>query len=70
VVRLGRRIGKNGSQHWAGAGMRDVMNIYIYTLTVGNLTKRAKGIYKNVSNVLNLIFKQNLIEFKRILFGA
>jgi hypothetical protein len=28
-----------------------------YRLTVGNLTKRAKGIYKKVSNVQNLIFK-------------
>jgi hypothetical protein len=36
----------------------------------GNLTKRAKGVYKNVSNVQNLIFKQNLFEFKRILFIA
>jgi hypothetical protein len=50
-VRLGRHIGKNGLRHWVGAGMRDVMNIYIYRLTVGNLTKRDKGIYRNVSNV-------------------
>jgi hypothetical protein len=34
-----------------------------YRLNVGNLTKRAKGIYKRGSNVQNLIFKQNLIEF-------
>jgi hypothetical protein len=26
-------------------------------LAPGNLTKRAEGIYKNVSNVQNLIFK-------------
>jgi hypothetical protein len=39
-------------------------NIYIYRLSAENLTKRANGIYKKVSNVQNLIFKQNLIEFK------
>jgi hypothetical protein len=43
---------------------------YIYRLTAGNLTKSAKGIYKKVSNVHNLIFKQNLFKFKRILFRA
>jgi hypothetical protein len=64
VVRLGWRIGKNGLWHWVGAEMRDVMNIYIYRLTAGNLTKRAKRIYKNVSSVQNLIFKRNLFEFK------
>jgi hypothetical protein len=40
--------------------MRDEMkknNKKIYILSVGNLTKRAKGIYKKVSNVQNLIFK-------------
>jgi hypothetical protein len=60
VVRLGRRIRKNGSRHWVGAGMRDEMKnnkyIYLYRLTAGNLTKRAKGICKNVSNIQNLIF--------------
>jgi hypothetical protein len=62
-VRLGRRIGKNGSRHWVGVGMRDEMiiiiirRIYIYRLTAGNLTKRAKRIYKKVSNVQNLIFE-------------
>jgi hypothetical protein len=30
---------------------------YIYRLTAGKLIKRAKGIYKKVSNVWNLIFK-------------
>jgi hypothetical protein len=35
-----------------------------YRLTTGNLTKIAKGIYKKVSNVQDLIFKQNLIKFK------
>jgi hypothetical protein len=35
-----------------------------YRLTIRNLTKRAKGIHKKVSNVQNLIFEQNLIEFK------
>jgi hypothetical protein len=25
TVRLGRRIGKNGSSHWVGAGRRDEM---------------------------------------------
>jgi hypothetical protein len=40
-------------------GMRDEMKkiLYIYILTAGNLTKRAKGIYKNVSNGQSLIFK-------------
>jgi hypothetical protein len=59
-VRLGRRIRKNGLRHWVSAEMRDVMKyiyIYIYILTVGNLIKSAKGIYKKVSNVQNLIFK-------------
>jgi hypothetical protein len=58
VVRLGRRIEKNGSRQWVGAGMRDkikIINIYIYIyiyrLTAGNLTKRAKEIYKNISNI-------------------
>jgi hypothetical protein len=74
-VRLGRRIGKNGSRHWVGAERRDVMKnkiikIYIYRLIARNLTKRAKVIYKKVSNVQDLIFKQNLIEFNRILFGT
>jgi hypothetical protein len=63
-VRLGRRVGKNGSWHWVGAEMRDEIKIiiitiyiYIYRLTAENLTERAKGIYKKVSNVQNLIFK-------------
>jgi hypothetical protein len=54
VGRLGRRIGKNGLRRWIGAGRRDEMKnkiIYIYTLTAGNLIKRAKGIYKKVSIV-------------------
>jgi hypothetical protein len=72
MVRLGRRIGKIGSRRWVGAGRRDDMKnkiiIKIYRLSAGDLTKRAKGIYKMVSNVQNLIFKQNLIKFKRILF--
>jgi hypothetical protein len=57
VVRLGRRIRKNGSRHWVGEGMRDEMKnnkyiyLYIYRLTTVNLTKRAKGIYKKVSNI-------------------
>jgi hypothetical protein len=43
-------------------GGRDEMknktiNIYIYRLTAGKLIKRAKGIYKKISNVQNLIFK-------------
>jgi hypothetical protein len=49
---------KNGSRHWVGAGMREeikIINIYIYIyiyrLTARNLTKRAKGIYKKVSNI-------------------
>jgi hypothetical protein len=37
--------------------MKNNNNKYIYRLTTGNLTKRAKGIYKKVSNVQNLIFK-------------
>jgi hypothetical protein len=65
-VRLGRCIGKNGSRHWVGAGRGDEMKNKIkkYRLTAVNLTKRDKGIYKNVSNVQNVIFKQNLIKFK------
>jgi hypothetical protein len=55
-VRLGRHIGKNGSRHWVSAGRGDEMK-KIKKLTTGNLTKRAKGIYKNVSNIQNLIFK-------------
>jgi hypothetical protein len=58
VERLGQHIGKNGLQHWVGAGMRDEIKIinkyiyiYIYRLTAGNLTKRAKRIYKKVSNI-------------------
>jgi hypothetical protein len=50
VVRLGRRIGKNGLQHWVGAGTRDEMKknkiIYIYKLTIGNLTKRVREYIK------------------------
>jgi hypothetical protein len=75
-VQLGWRIEKNGSRHWVGVGMRDEMKKInkiiknIYRLTAGNLTKRAKGIYKKVSNVHNLIFKRNLFEFKQILFKA
>jgi hypothetical protein len=61
VVRLGRRIGKNGSRHWVSAGRRGEMKNKtikkIYRLTAGKLTKRAKRIYKKVSNVQNLIFK-------------
>jgi hypothetical protein len=67
VVQLGLCIGKNGSRRWVSVGRRDEMKnkiIYIYRLITGNLTKIAKGIYKKVSNVQNLIFKQNLIEFK------
>jgi hypothetical protein len=43
AVRLGRRIRKNGSWHWVGAGMRDEIKIiiitiyiYIYRLTAEN----------------------------------
>jgi hypothetical protein len=66
VVRLGRRTGQNGSLHGVGAGRGDEMKNKIkkYRLTAGNLTKRGKGIYKKISNVHNLIFKQNLIKFK------
>jgi hypothetical protein len=53
AVRLGRRIEKNGSRCWVGAGRRDEMKnkiiyiyIYIYRLTAKNLTKRAKRMYK------------------------
>jgi hypothetical protein len=53
AVRLGRHIGKNESRHWVGAGKGDEMKNKIKKcrLTVGNLIKRAKGIYKKVSNV-------------------
>jgi hypothetical protein len=37
--------------------MKIIIIIYIYRLTVENLTKRTKRIYKKVSNVQNLIFK-------------
>jgi hypothetical protein len=61
AVRLGRRIRKNGSRRWVGTGRRYEMKNkiikYICRLTTEKLTKRAKGIYKNVSNVQNLIFK-------------
>jgi hypothetical protein len=61
AVRLGRRIRKNGSRRWVGAGRRYEMKNkiikYICRLTTEKLTKRAKGLYKNVSNVQNLIFK-------------
>jgi hypothetical protein len=67
-VRQGRRIGKNGSRRWVDEARREEMKNKIikniYRLTAGNLTKRGNGIYKKVSNVQNLIFKQNLIEFK------
>jgi hypothetical protein len=33
-----------------------IIKKYIYTLTAGKLTKRAKGIYKKVSNAQNLRF--------------
>jgi hypothetical protein len=60
-VQLGWHIKKNGSRRWVSAGRRDKMIIiiikYIYRLIAGNLTKIAKGIYKKVSNVQNLIFK-------------
>jgi hypothetical protein len=56
VVRLGRRIGKNGSRGWVVAGRRDEMKKK-YKLSAGNLTKRGKRIYKKVSNAQNLLFK-------------
>jgi hypothetical protein len=37
-------------------------------LTLGNWAQIAKGIYKRVSKFQNLSFKQNSIEFRRILF--
>jgi hypothetical protein len=50
VVRLGRRIGKNGSWHWVGAGRGDEMKKIIikniYRLTAGNLTKRVRKYIK------------------------
>jgi hypothetical protein len=57
VVRLGWRIRKNG--HGAGSVWKERRDEkkYMYSLTTGNLTKRAKGIYKKVSTVQNLIFK-------------
>jgi hypothetical protein len=61
-VRLGRRIEKNGSHRYVDAGRRDkmknkIINKYIYRLIAGKLIKMAKGIYKKVSNIQNLIFK-------------
>jgi hypothetical protein len=54
-----------GPAHWkkcfaalGRCGRRDeIKNKKICRLTAVNLTKRVKGIYKNVSNVKNLIFK-------------
>jgi hypothetical protein len=57
VVRQGRHIGKNGSRHWVGVEGGDEIKNKKYRLTTGDLTKRAKEIYKKVSNVQNLIFK-------------
>jgi hypothetical protein len=37
-------------------------------VAAGSWAQIAKGIYKGVSNFQNLISKQNLIEFKRIIF--
>jgi hypothetical protein len=39
-----------------GDEMKNKIN-YIYRLTTGKLTKRAKGVYKKISNIQNLIFK-------------
>jgi hypothetical protein len=36
---------------------KTIIYIYIYRLTAGKLTKRAKGIYKKVSSAQNLRFK-------------
>jgi hypothetical protein len=36
---------------WVGTGRGNEIKKYIYRLTAGNLTKRAKGICKKVSNV-------------------
>jgi hypothetical protein len=44
--------------------IKKIIRIYIYRLTAENLTKRAKGICKKISNVQNLIFKWNLFKFK------
>jgi hypothetical protein len=71
LKRQGQGSGPTGPAHWekwvetlgrCGNERRDkiiiiIINIYIYRLTAGNLTKRAKRIYKKVSNVQNLIFK-------------
>jgi hypothetical protein len=57
AVRLGRCIGKNGSRRWVGVEGDKMKKIKIYRLAIGNLPKSAKGIYKNVSNIQNLIFK-------------
>jgi hypothetical protein len=53
VVRPGRRIKKKWVTALGRCGNErgDKNNIYIYRLTAGNLTKRAKGIYKKVSNI-------------------
>jgi hypothetical protein len=44
MLRLGQRIGKNGSWHWASVESGDEMKNKIkkYRLIAGNLTKRAK----------------------------
>jgi hypothetical protein len=47
VMQLGQRIGKQTREE------KNKKN----RLTAGNLTKIAKGIYKKVSNIQDLIFK-------------
>jgi hypothetical protein len=63
---MGKGNGATGPMHWekrvttlgqCGKRRREEKNKKKYRLTAGSLTKRAKRIYKNVSNVQNLIFK-------------
>jgi hypothetical protein len=41
-----------------------IIKMYIYILTAGKLTKRAKGIYKKVSNAQNLRFKKKFDQIQ------
>jgi hypothetical protein len=50
-------LGRCGNERRDKNNNNNYIYLYIYRLTAENLTERAKGIYKKVSNVQNLIFK-------------
>jgi hypothetical protein len=64
VVRLGQRNGENGAQRWVCAKRGDEIKKKKYTSYEEFGPKELKEYRKKVSDVQNLIFKQNLIEFK------